>query len=243
MKYLYAILILILPSFILRFISKLFKHKRFNLTGGGIGFSLVLSNSIALTNNSRIGHFNIIRCKDIAMNHSSIGHLNFIKGCFSVIMENKSWIRNQNKISATIGSSYKDVNLILMEGAAIGVGHLLDMTDDITIGKYSMLAGCDTQIWTHSFYFSKNSCKYARVDAPVVIGDHCYIGARCTINSGVTISDAITIGSATCVSKSLKEQGLYVSQGLRFIQFDPDEKIHNLGEPVKFSHIYRRNKC
>lgn len=242
MKYFYAILILILPSFILRIVSKLLKMKHFVL-GGDIGFSLVLTNSIVLTNNSRIGHFNIIRCNNIYMDHSSIGHLNFIKGCFSVIMECNSWIRNQNKISATTGSSYKDVNLTLREGAAIGVGHLLDMTDDIIIGKYSMLAGCDTQIWTHSFFFSKNSSKYARVDAPVIIGDHCYIGARCTINSGVTISDAITVGSATCVSKSLKEQGLYVSQGLRFIKFDPDEKISNLGTPVKFSHIYRKNKC
>ena len=117
---------------------------------------------------------------------------------------------------------------------------LLDMTDSITIGESSMLAGADTQIWTHSFLFSKTEKKYARIDSPVVIGKHCYIGARCTILSVVNIADAITVGACTCVSKSLNVQGLYTSQDLKYKKFDPDERMENLGRPVMNTFIYRK---
>lgn len=171
---------------------------------------------------------------------TSIGHINFIKGDFSVSMECNSWIKNQNKISST-SHSYHKVVLSLGERAAIGAGHLLDMTDSVTIGDYSMLAGAGTQIWTHAFFFSKNSSKFARLDASVSIGKHCYIGARCCILSGVTISDAVTIGAQTCVSKSLDKQGLYVSQGLRYIEFDPDMRMASFHTPMDKDFIFSKD--
>lgn len=126
------------------------------------------------------------------------------------------------------------------ERAKIGVKHLLDMTDSIIIGHDSMLAGADTQIWTHNFFFSAHTTKIAREDASVRIGNNCYIGARCTITAGVDIGDAITVGANSCVTKSLRKQGLYVGQGLRYLEFNPDEKISNMGEPVSNNFIYRR---
>lgn len=155
-------------------------------------------------------------------------------------MGRESWINNQNKISS-IGETYHEVRLTLLENAKIGVKHLLDMTDSITIGRNSMLAGADTQIWTHNFIFAKHSSEIAREDAAVTIGNNCYIGARCTIMAGVTVSDAITVGAATCVAKDLERQGLYVGQGLRYIEFDPDKKIELLGKPAYLDFIYRRN--
>lgn len=155
-------------------------------------------------------------------------------------MAHASRIGNQNKVSS-LGASYHDVSLTLGRAASINVRHLLDMTDSISVGEGTTLAGVDTQIWTHSFYFSHTSSRKARVDAPVAIGRHCYVGARCTIMPGVAIGDGIIVGAGCCIPKSLNRQGLYVGQGLRFIEFDADEKIARLGSPVCRDFIYRKN--
>lgn len=46
------------------------------------------------------------------------------------------------------------------------------------------------------------------------------------------------IGANTCVSKNLDMSGLYVSQSLRFIEFDPDKKMSSM-HPVKVEGNYR----
>lgn len=241
MKYFVALLLFFLPAKFVRFICGCIRYKGLKVSGKNIkiGFSIIVSDNIELTDSSRIGHLNFIKCNKLSIGGGRINHLNFIRGAFSVNIAKGAWINNQNKISA-IGDVYHEVSLVLKENAKIGVKHLLDMTDSIIIGENSMLAGADTQIWTHNFYFSKDSSKIAREDAPVVIGRNCYIGARCTIMAGVRISNAITVGAQCCVPKSLLKQGLYVSQGLRHIDFDPDKRIADLGMPVYKGFIFRR---
>jgi len=87
-------------------------------------------------------------------------------------------------------------------------------------------------VWTHGFYFAKEGDKVVRIDGDVRIGHNCYVGAKCVITAGVEIGDCITIGAGTCVPKTILQQGLYVSQPLRFIPFDPDEAMKKLGKPV-----------
>ena len=243
MKYLVSILLFLLPARIVYIICRCFRYKGLKLTGKNvkIGFSIIISDYIELGDKSSIGHLNFIKCNRLLINGGYIRHLNFIKGNFSVKINQKAWINNQNKISS-IGNTYHDIYLVLHEGAKIGVKHLLDMTDSIIIGKNSMLAGADTQIWTHNFYFSKKSSKIAREDAKVIIGSNCYIGARCTIMAGVNISNSITVGAHCCISKSLIKEGLYVGQGLRFIEFDPDKKMEKLGIPAYKDFIFRRKQ-
>lgn len=240
MKYFVAILLFILPTKIVGFILSAFKYKKIKLTQNKIGFSFILVEDLSMYPNAKIGHFNIIICsKMILRENSKINHPNFIRGNFSIELHKNSWINNQNKISS-ISASYHKVDFILQEGAAIGVKHLLDLTDSITIGKNSMLTGSGTQIWTHNYIFSIKTNRRIREDAPVIIGDKCNIGSRCTITAGVKINNYISIGAHTCITKSLTEPGLYVGQALRYIPFDADRKIEELGEPIYKDYVYRR---
>lgn len=241
MNIIQSICLFLLPSSFNRLIFKRSKNVKIS-PKAKIGFSFIRCNKLELGNNAKIGHLNFIKITGgvIMKSDTSIHHLNFIKGDFQIQLENGAWINNQNKISS-ISHSYHKIYLKLGEKAAIGVNHLLDMTDSISIGDYSMLAGAQTQIWTHSFFFSKNSSRFARLDASVSIGKHCYIGSRCCILSGVRIDDAITIGAQTCISKSLSKQGLYVSQGIRFLEFDPDKRMNEFGEPVDNTFIYNKD--
>ena len=193
-----------------------------------VGFSLVLCRYIDMDVEATIGHFNLIIVDSLVMKKESrIGHLNFIKGGFDVLMDEKSSIHNLNKISS-IAVLYESVCLHLRRNARIGVSHLLDLTSSITIGENSMLAGADTQIW------------YVRVDGEVHIGSNCYIGARCTILPNVFIGNAITVGAATCVSKSLKNKGAYVSPPVIHLDYSFDEAVLKLKGREMMSRIYKK---
>ena len=75
-------------------------------------------------------------------------------------------------------------------------------------------------MWTHGYFHAEHGIERVRVDGEVNIGNNVNISSACVINSGVTISDGVTVGSHVCVSRSLLNKGMYVSQGLRFIPKD-----------------------
>lgn len=152
-------------------------------------------------------------------------------------MDERSEIVLQNKICRKLdpANNYCKAVLHLKYHGKVGVKHLLDVTRDIIIGENTMLAGSGSQIWTHKFYFRKDGDGFVRVDSGVEVGHNCYIGSRCIILSGVKIGDCITVGANACVSKSILARGLYVSQPLRMIPFDPDETIDKMGDPISTS--------
>jgi acetyltransferase-like isoleucine patch superfamily enzyme len=153
-----------------------------------------------------------------------------IKGHLTVRLEGNAWINSQNKITAPAKSqrTWHEPQFILKTGAQVIMHHLFDVTDDIVIGERVTLAGDGTQIWSHAFFLG--SQKHVRVDGSVHIGNDCYIGARCVICAGVSIADHVALGAGTVVSKSLLEPGLYVSQPLRYINYDADESIRKMEE-------------
>ena len=211
-----------------------------------IGLSIVMADELLLEDGIHIGHFNFIRVHRLVMKKGArIGKFNFIKGDFDLLMEEKSDINMQNKVSARMDhlpSKGRSV-MHLKYHAKIGVGHLLDVTDNIVMGENSMMAGAGSQVWTHGFYFSKEGEGVSRIDGEVCIGRNCYLGARCVICAGVSIPDATTIGANACISKSLLQSGLYVNQPLRYVAFDPDRAIEKFGLPIGSlgnTKIYRK---
>lgn len=211
-----------------------------------VGLSLIITDELQLDDDVYIGHFNFIRVHKLVMKKGArIGNLNFIKGSFELLMDEKSEINLQNKITSRMDflSAKGRSTLSLHYHAKIGVKHLLDLTDNIIIGKNSMLAGANSQVWTHGFYFSKEGEGVSRIDGEVCIGRNCYLGARCVICAGVSIPNTTTIGANTCVTKSLLKSGLYVNQPLRFIDFDPDIAIEKYGVPIDSlgdTKVYRK---
>lgn len=171
---------------------------------------------------------------------SVIRNLNFIRGNFSLLMEEKAIIGNMNKFSSISRSTYQSVVLSLGKRCHVVGNHLFDMTSSISIGEHTTLGGVSTQIWTHGFYKSSKMENSPRIDASVKIGSNCYIGARCSIMPGVEIADDITVGAQTCVSKSLSKSGLYVSQPIRYIDFDVVKAIENLRGSEVAPNVYNK---
>lgn len=195
-----------------------------------IGFSLLYLDSMNISDGSSIGHFNVIKCIDLTMSKDAkIGHINVIRGPFNVVMNSLSCIGNSNRIKrAPFGVTTGESILSLGHLTKITGNHLLDLTKSIKFGDFSILAGSDSQLWTHGYYHYPSGPERFRIDGEIEIQNNVYIGSRVVINAGVKISDSISIGSNSCVSKSVQEPGMYVSQSLRFMKVDLNQTKEKL---------------
>lgn len=81
--------------------------------------------------------------------------------------------------------------MILEEHAAITSRHLIDATDRIRIGAFSIVAGAHSQIVTHQIDFSqpRQSCR------PVDVGAYCFVATGCVILAGAKLPDCSILGA------------------------------------------------
>lgn len=99
--------------------------------------------------------------------------------------------------------------LVIGNNSNILCSHYFDVVAPITIGDYVTIGGKWSQFYTHSFDLSG-----ARLDGEIRIGDHVYIGAGCIINLGVNIGSQIVVTAGTCLSQSIKSEGVYANSKL-----------------------------
>ena len=78
---------------------------------------------------------------------------NVIKGSICLIIELKGIVNQFNYMTSAF--THKNSICKIENNAILGVGHTLDLTSDIRLGAYSILAGKGSQVWTHGFYHSK----------------------------------------------------------------------------------------
>lgn len=222
-KYFRAIFLFFSPSWLIALFYS-FKQKK-KIRNIHVGFSYIFVDEFCIESGCYIGNGNKIYIHNLKMGRGAqIKGKNLFKGAFDIDMHEKSAINYHNKIYAD-NSPYTNRTLELGENTIIGISHSFDLTRSIIIGDNSIFAGSNSQVWTHSFYHSKEGSKRWRVDSDIHIGNNVYIGSMCVICPGVTICDSTHIGAAVCVSKSLTKSGLYVNQPLRFIEMDPDEAV------------------
>ena len=211
---------LLFPSFILRPVLKLLGHS----VGSNIkiGFSFINVEKLILKDNVSIGHFNLVLNEDLELEkNSKIGYLNILKGPFKIYLKERAALGNKNYLTrAKKGITYGDSILQLGILTKITTGHHLDMTRNISIGDFSILAGIRSQLWTHGYYHSSVGADRIRIDGEIHIGDNVYVGSGCIFNPGVKIANAIHIGGGCTISKNLENPGMYVNQGLRHIEND-----------------------
>ena len=186
-----------------------------------------------------IGHLNWINLDRLSMTKgASIGSYNRIKGKFSLIMKKEARIGNHDIIAGD--AKYEPVSLVMEEKSRIVGSHYINMCSNISIGVFTTIAGGGTQIWTHSFFYTSDFKSY-RVDGEVHIGDFCYIGSGCIICPNVRIADHVIVGAGSNIATNLDKSGLYVSQPLRYKEYDVNESLNKLGAEV-FPGIYKKQE-
>jgi acetyltransferase-like isoleucine patch superfamily enzyme len=241
-----AVLLFLLPAILLRHLAPLLGIRLGK--GVSIGFSFVDAERLVLEEGARIGHLNFIRLKSVYLSKEAyIGTGNRIHAqTLDLFIHPKGAIGNENWIHrASSPVTYGAAVLEIGHTSKITFRHHVDCTCSVKIGHYSTLAGVGSQIWTHGYFHAEEGVERIRVDGEVLIGNNVNISSACVINAGVTIADAITVGSNVCISKSLSEKGMYVSQGLRYIpkQIDDIRKAyHRVEEYPLVEEVYLKLK-
>ncbi|MBO3115226.1 hypothetical protein J4050_00610 [Winogradskyella sp. DF17] len=189
-----------------------------------LGINILLAEEIILKPKSRIGFFNFIKNKKIVLEENAfIKNLNYFKGPFDIFLGIKSGISNNNKFRRGDNRvSVGDASLYLGKNTFIVSNHFIDLTKGVYFGNNSILAGINSQLWTHGYYHADTGISRARIDGDIKIGDNVYIGSGCIFNPGVTIGNAIHLGAGSVVSKDLTEPGMHVNQPLRYIDNNLD---------------------
>ncbi len=135
-----------------------------------IGFAYVSAENVVMGPGASIGHFSV--CKGLSTLHI---------GEFALIGK-ANWISAHPSGGARY---YEDdierrPDLVMGPHSAITHLHLLDCTAAITIGRFTTLAGYNSQLLSHSINIEKS-----RQEAlPITIGDYCFIGTQTVILGG-----------------------------------------------------------
>lgn len=198
--------------------------------GVRIGPSLVLTERLALAKGASIGAFNFLALRRLLLREgAAIGSMNVIKRGQSALLKRRAAIGNRNVIlRGWTPSAIRSSLLKIGYNSKITSSHYLEMTECISVGDNSVVAGVRSQIWTHGFVHDRTGPGRKLVIGPVVIGDNVYVSSGCIINCGLRIANAVSIGSGASVAKSLEEEGVYVAQPLRHLRRTPDERVAGL---------------
>jgi acetyltransferase-like isoleucine patch superfamily enzyme len=156
-----------------------------------IGLSLILADHLIMEANSRIGNLTV--CKNIQKLHlaeyATIGNLNWITGYPAG--GTKHFTHQENR----------KPELILDVHASITNRHLIDCTNSISIGSFTIVAGFQSQMITHSIDLQE--CRQS--SNPISIGKYCFVGSNSVLLGGSVLPDYSVLGANSFLSKAFTE--------------------------------------
>ena len=156
-----------------------------------IGFAFIFPTRLVMEEGSRIGNLTV--CKNIDLLHlkayASIGNGNWITGF--PLGPSRHFADEKDR----------QPQLIVGEHAAITHRHLIDCTNSVVIGKFTTIAGFQSQVLTHSIDIEKNR----QASAPVCVGDYCFVGTNCVLLGGTALPDFCVLGAKSLLNKSFTE--------------------------------------
>lgn len=165
-----------------------------------IGLALLDCATLHIGDAVRIGHgVAFLRCGDVNIgNHVVIGALNVFRGGEAINLGDWSQVLRANVINSIPDNDCTNAPrsvFTLGYGAVVTSEHRIDFTDEVKIGRCSILGGRNSSIWTHN----------RRAGAPVFIGDYCYIGSEIRMAPGAQIPDCCVVGLASVITKATSE--------------------------------------
>lgn len=156
-----------------------------------IGLSWINPTRLIMEENTRIDHLTLCKGLDLLhlKAHSMVGRGNWITGF--PIGPSRHFAEETDRRP----------QLIVGEHSAITHRHFIDCTNSVTIGKFSTVAGLQSQVMTHSVDIERNR----QASQPVEIGDYCFVGTNCVVLGGSVLPDFCVVGAKSLVNKAFNE--------------------------------------
>lgn len=150
--------------------------------------SWIYPSKLVMGDGARIGHFNIaIHLDEMQMgNQATIARGNWITG-FPSGTRSKHFAHQPSRRSV----------FILGDSAAITKNHHFDCTNKIEIGRFTTIAGYQSQFLTHSINVIDN-----RQDSDeIIIGEYAFIGTNVVMLGGATLPARCVLGAKSLLNK------------------------------------------
>lgn len=203
-----------LPWSLRRFALQIFLGFEIHNTAFISRFALVLPATLEMGPNTHIGPFTV--CKGLESlkleECAYIGPLNWITA-FPLRTKSRHFELDPDR---------KPV-LFVQRHAAITSRHLIDCTDEVTVGAYTTVAGYRSQILTHSIDLneSRQRCK------PVKIGHHCFVGTNCVLLGGSRLPNRSVLGAQSLLRTQFEDPG-YLYAGV------PAQPVKQINEDAAY---------
>src|SRR5438270_5091688 len=190
MRRLLLFLSLLLPAAARRsFLEKQFGYKIHSTCR--IGVAWIAPTRLIMEQGSQIGHFTV--CKNIDLLHlkayATIGRGNWITGF--PLGPSAHYAEEKDRRP----------ELILGEHSAITHRHLIDCTNSVVIGRFTTMAGFQSQILTHSIDLERNR----QTSAPVRIGDYCFVGTNSVLLPGSALPSYSVLGAKSLLNRAYSD--------------------------------------
>jgi acetyltransferase-like isoleucine patch superfamily enzyme len=165
-----------------------------------IGIALLDCTHLLVQDHARIGHgVAFLGCGEVTVgSHVIIGFLNLFRGGEAIHLGDWSQVMRANVINSIPGHDCINTPrsvFTLDYGAVVTSEHRIDFTDEVRIGRCSILGGRNSSIWTHN----------RRSGAPAFIGDYCYVGSEIRMAPGARVPDCCVVGLASVITKPMTE--------------------------------------
>lgn len=158
-----------------------------------IGLAWVFPKSLKMSAGARIDHLTVaLHLDSIVMEEkSSIGRSNWITG-FPSGTDSPHFAHQPGRRS----------ELFMGREAAITKQHHIDCTNSVEIGAFSIVAGYQTQILTHSI-----DIVAGRQDsAPISIGEYSFVGTNSVLLSGSALPSRSVLGAKSLLNRAFNDE-------------------------------------
>jgi acetyltransferase-like isoleucine patch superfamily enzyme len=175
-----------------------------------IGFAWVYPKQLRMGKKSRIDHFTVaIHLDSIDLgDYSTIGRSNWITGYPSGSQKHFAHQKDRRP------------QLIMGEHSAITKSHHVDCTHEIRVGKFSTVAGYQSQLMTHAIDILEGQ----QHSEPIEIGDYCFVSTRCIILGGARLPSYSVLAAGAVLTKAFDQSfSLYGGVPAQYIKDIPKE--------------------
>jgi len=156
-----------------------------------IGLAWVYPKRLRMGQHTRIDHFTVaIHLDSVELgDHSRIGRSNWITG------------HPADSTRHFAHQTDRQPRLILGEHSAITKNHHLDCTHEIRIGRFTTIAGYQSQLLTHAIDIAAG-----RQDSkPITIGDYCFVSTRCVVLGGAKLPSYSVLAAGAVLTKAFEQ--------------------------------------
>ncbi|GAA4439531.1 hypothetical protein GCM10023188_35970 [Pontibacter saemangeumensis] len=143
--------------------------------------------------------------------YTEIDHLTVVINIDLLIMEEKSTIGRSNWITGFPTKtnslhfqhqSDRIAELRLGESASVTKSHHLDCTNKIELGRFSTIAGYNSQFLTHSIDVHEN----IQHSSPIIIGEYTFVGTNVVVLGGAVLPPYSVLGAKSLLNQEFFEE-------------------------------------